>query len=103
MFKYPFSFKGRITRMEYTLSITLSLIILILVIGLSTNYKHEYLANLFMFLAYLLFNITQGNKRCHDINQSGFVQFIPFYVFVLIFENGTHGSNKYGEAPKTKR
>lgn len=101
MFRNPFSFKGRISRTEYALSILLSLIGFFLIIGISSDYKHGYLVNLFVIITYLLFNLTQGTKRCHDINQSGLIQFIPFSVFILVFQKGVNGRNKYGEDPKS--
>ena len=48
---------------------------------------------------YIIFIII-GCKRCHDVGVSGWYQLIPFYVFVLCFEGGDHGINKYGSNPK---
>ncbi len=46
------------------------------------------------------FFIAQSAKRCHDRDNSGWYQIIPFYVFWMMFAEGNHGTNSYGEDPK---
>ena len=66
-----------------------------------------------LFLALIISLITviiiaiQAIKRLHDINLSGWfwlVFFIPFVNIVfglyMLFKDGVHGPNKYGEDPK---
>lgn len=108
MFKNPFSFTGRIRRTEYGLSVLLcvlgyflcylisSLLAAILKIQLS-----EFSAVFwFLFVPVLYFIITQGVKRCHDMGQSGWYQFIPFYCFFQLFKEGESNGNRFGPNPK---
>jgi len=44
--------------------------------------------------------LAQGAKRAHDLGNSGYYQFIPFYGLWLIFQPGDSGINTYGENPK---
>jgi uncharacterized membrane protein YhaH (DUF805 family) len=46
------------------------------------------------------FMLAQGCKRCHDRDNSGWYQIIPFYFFVLLFGDSEEGENCYGENPK---
>lgn len=43
---------------------------------------------------------AQGAKRCHDMDNSGWYQLIPFYMLWMIFKKGDSGSNSYGDDPK---
>ena len=99
MFKNPFSFEGRIRRLEYGLSY------IIYMLGqLSISYAME--ANeanpwfLLLYIPLLWFLFAQGAKRCHDRGNNGGWQVIPFYVFWLIFADGVFGENEYGKNPK---
>ncbi len=109
MFRNPFSFKGRIRRAEYVISIIIYIILLLIIQSFQENLidsivKFDKGVSLFYF-TYLLyipilwFLIAQNTKRCHDIGKSGFYQFIPFYTLWLIFAEGDSGSNQYGEDP----
>jgi uncharacterized membrane protein YhaH (DUF805 family) len=100
MFKNPFSFAGRIRRLEYGISYLIHIVLFTLgALFFDTIDKGEYL---FFFLLIILkwFIFAQGAKRSHDIGNSGFLQLIPFYIIMLIFAEGTVGSNKYGLNPK---
>jgi uncharacterized membrane protein YhaH (DUF805 family) len=101
MFKNPFSLKGRITRTEYGLSLIFSFIILLLTSSYSDDYLHGDFILTFILLGFIWFNLAQGSKRCHDVDQSGVMQIIPFYGFVIIFLEGDSRNNQYGEAPRS--
>ena len=100
MFEKPFSFNGRIRRMEYALSIFLyffaNYAVMFFTIGT------EYYTYIFwsMFVVTSWFIIAQGAKRCHDVGTNGFYQFIPFYFIWLIVEDGQPKTNTYGPNPK---
>jgi uncharacterized membrane protein YhaH (DUF805 family) len=46
------------------------------------------------------FLLAQGSKRCHDRNNSGWYQIIPFYTLWMLFAAGDVKENSYGESPK---
>ena len=46
------------------------------------------------------FFIAQGAKRCHDRNNSGWYQLIPFYALWMLFADSDDGVNEYGSNPK---
>jgi serine/threonine protein kinase len=87
MFSAPFSFKGRIRRTEYGLSMIIAVFVNILTLG-------------FGVLLTLPFMLAQGAKRCHDLNKSGWFQLIPFYNILLLFIEGDNGTNRFGDSPK---
>jgi len=99
MFKNPFSFEGRIRRTEFGISFIIALIAAVIIkeIGFSSE------SAAIIFIAYIplyWFLWAQGAKRCHDVGNSGWWQLIPFYYFWLVFQDGLHGTNQYGENPK---
>ncbi|GGG60153.1 hypothetical protein GCM10011378_40150 [Hymenobacter glacieicola] len=53
-----------------------------------------------VFIPCAWFLLAQGTKRCHDRNNSGWYQMIPFYAFWMLFAAGDSGLNAYGEDPK---
>ncbi|MDY8136338.1 DUF805 domain-containing protein [Aquimarina sp. 2201CG5-10] len=100
MFKNPFSFSGRIRRLEYGLSY---------IIFMSTFFMSALMVDIIEGVGFLLFLMiiagywflfAQGTKRCHDMGNSGFYQLIPFYGLVMLFSEGNYGSNRYGQNPK---
>ncbi|MCD0489665.1 DUF805 domain-containing protein [Pedobacter sp. MC2016-14] len=112
MFKNPFTFDGRIRRLEYALSwaiyIAGALIVGILVgVGfVVTGHSEmvespitEYVVSALCFPLYL-FLLAQGAKRCHDLGRNGWYQIIPFYFLVLLFGDGDRYENEYGVNPK---
>ena len=100
MFKNPFSFKGRIRRIEYLISVLIYCFIyfMIWILTRNTFYGTEFFWTAFLVLGWFI--IAQGTKRCHDIGVNGFYQFIPFYFFWMIIEDGVPKKNKYGLNPK---
>ncbi|GHT41784.1 aminopeptidase [Bacteroidia bacterium] len=102
MFKNPFSFEGRIRRLELGLSVLIF-------------YAYAFIIGIFLAIAgidaetpliYILlipgywFLWAQGAKRCHDRGNSGWYQLIPFYGLWMLFADSDYGSNDYGLNPK---
>lgn len=106
MFKNPFSFKGRIRRTEYGISVLIYILTLVIFnILLDPNNSEnsnsiEAIIYLILFVIILWFNLAQGAKRCHDLGNNGWWQLIPFYFFWLLFEEGESRINRYGVNPK---
>jgi uncharacterized membrane protein YhaH (DUF805 family) len=102
MFRNPFSFKGRIRRSEYGLSLIIYVISAIILVGIfSLMFKNSSLIVIYLFLIPLIwFMWAQGTKRCHDMNKSGIWQFVPFFSLWLLFADGNPDHNKYGDDPK---
>ena len=100
MFSNPFSFKGRIRRTEYGLSLLFYTILyyLLSLLIIDIYVPTDLLAILYIPILWFLW--AQGAKRCHDLGNSGWWQLIPFYVFWLIFQDGQPGGNEYGNNPK---
>ncbi len=109
MFNHPFSFNGRIRRLEYGLSIFI-LYAYIISISFLVNFPllEDHVqpsdTSAMLFLLLLIpgywFAFAQGAKRCHDRDNSGWFQLIPFYGLWLLFADGFAGINKYGPNPK---
>lgn len=113
MFSNPFSFKGRIRRTEYGISLIIAFIIIFIISSASVIFSlshatssaepvgGESLLLQLVNITILLFLWAQGAKRCHDIGYSGWFQIIPFYVLWMLFAKGESGlMNKYGINPK---
>lgn len=96
MFRAPFSFDGRIRRLEYGISTIIYYIVYIIVFGISAEAPIMGLA----VIPIIWFILAQGAKRCHDRGNSGWYQIIPFYVFWMIFAEGDKEVNEYGNPPK---
>lgn len=104
MFKRPFSFKGRIRRLEYGLSIIIYYVAFFIVgaiLGASGVNDDSFTAIIYIMLipAYW-FLLAQGAKRCHDRGKSGWYQIIPFYSLWMLFGDGEEYVNDYGADPK---
>lgn len=96
MFKSPFSFKGRIRRLEYCIT---GLILAALSIGTESVVTES--VPYFLINAFICWiSLAQGAKRCHDRGNSGWYQLIPFYGLVMMFGDSEEGVNRYGTSPK---
>lgn len=99
MFRNPFSFDGRIRRKEYGISLLMYYAFAILIEVIDNAYFSNGIIYL-LFIPALWFMFAQGTKRCHDRNNSAWYQFIPFYLFWLLFADGDPEENRYGKDPK---
>ena len=97
MFAAPFSFKGRIRRLEYGISAIIFYVFYIIIFALFENNSGVFF--LLLVPCYWFF-LAQGAKRCHDRNNSGWFQIIPLYVLWVLFAEGDKGRNDYGNPPK---
>ena len=108
MFKNPFSIQGRIRRLEYGLSYIIYFVYLFLEIIILTvggligdiDNPRDTITLYLLASPAIWFMIAQGAKRCHDRNNSGWWQLIPFYGFWMLFADGDIGPNDYGGNPK---
>lgn len=101
MFRNPFSFQGRIRRLEYGLTWVIFAFAYV-VISTASGIGDKTLAGLLSLICvvwmWLLY--AQGAKRCHDLGRSGWYQIIPFYGLWLLFAEGNPSFNDYGHNPK---
>lgn len=105
MFAAPFSFEGRIRRLEFGLScVAIFVVYLIMwfVMILAATNGLDFLAYLLvlLYIPMIWFGLAQGAKRCHDRNNSGWYQLIPFYGFWMLFADGDPYENAFGTDPK---
>jgi uncharacterized membrane protein YhaH (DUF805 family) len=104
MFKRPFSFEGRIRRLEYGLSMIIYLVYASIIggiIGLMLPYNDSAVLQQVFLVPGYFFMLAQGAKRCHDRDNSGWYQIIPFYGLWMLLADGDAGSNRYGDSPKS--
>lgn len=99
MFSNPFSFYGRIRRLEYGLSYLIIFVFFLIIAAAMDNSEPNPLVLLLYIPAYW-FLWAQGAKRCHDLGNSGWWQIIPFYFLWMLFAPGDKEENEYGENPK---
>jgi uncharacterized membrane protein YhaH (DUF805 family) len=103
MFKSPFSFNGRIRRLEYGLSWIIYFGVVSLVSVLFGEFLSEQVGLLLFYIVFIpivWFIWAQGAKRCHDIGRSGWWQLVPLFALMLIFIEGHRERNEYGSNPK---
>jgi uncharacterized membrane protein YhaH (DUF805 family) len=55
---------------------------------------------LITFIPMIWLNLAQGAKRCHDRDNSGWYQLIPFYGLWMLFAKGDYEENDYGVSLK---
>lgn len=103
MYSHPFSFRGRIRRLEYCLSFIFSYIYIAVIRVVNDLGAVTTSGGVFILLSLIplyWFILAQGAKRCHDLGNSGLYQLIPFYGFLMVLEGGDEGENEYGFDPK---
>jgi len=107
MFQSPFSFEGRIPRLEYGISVSIVYACSTFLNTIITTGNGSHLDGaeilFIIYLPLLWFLFAQSAKREHDLGFSGWWQLIPFRHFWLVFMKGQIGSNKYGNDPKGDR
>lgn len=122
MFKNPFSFNGRIRRIEYLLSNLLGGFVFGVAfwLGMGTSlisaetksaggFGFGMLISIAAILGGIWFTIAQDVKRLHDVDKSGWfvlLLIIPVINFILgiymLLADGTVGPNRYGNDPKNR-
>lgn len=101
LFAHPFSFNGRIRRLEFNLSYLIYIVWYLLYMAfLETESTFLIMLCLVSLIPAFWFFIAQAAKRCHDRGNSGFFIFIPCYLLWLMFAEGDSGANSYGPDPK---
>ena len=102
MFRNPFSFNGRIRRLEYGLSFIIYYIWIIFSSFIAISIDADNFEGIYYLciIPGLYFWLAQGSKRCHDRGNSGWYQLIPLYGLWMLFGDGNIGENKYGSNPK---
>lgn len=101
MFSHPFSFHGRIRRLEYGLSVIIIYAYCFLIqILVDINPESAGILALLTIVPLYWFMWAQGAKRCHDRGNSGWYQIIPFYGLWMLFGDGDECENDYGFDPK---
>jgi len=98
MFKAPFSFAGRIGRIEYLLT-WLALFFAAAFAGSLMRGDGEAFGVIIMLISFWVV-IAQGWKRSHDAGWHGIIGMIPYVNFVLLFVGGDKGTNAYGPNPR---
>lgn len=99
MFKSPLSFKGRIQRTEYNISLIIIAVLYFLIFPYVTAHGTGWTMRALLYLPLLWLLIAQNAKRCHDRGHNGWWQLLPFYFMELIFNKGNKGANEYGDDP----
>ena len=100
MFSHPFSFHGRIRRLEYGLSIVILYAYAFLIYICDSLDSEATLLTPVLHIPLYWFWFAQGAKRCHDRGNSGWFQLIPFYRLWMLFGDGDDYENDYGPDPK---
>lgn len=94
-----FSFKGRIRRSDYIISIVIFYLFQFVLNKLYERYNSNYI--LIAYIPLIWFILAQGTKRCHDRGNSGWYQIIPFYELWMLLGDSDI-DNKYGNYPKKR-
>ncbi|MBB4078808.1 uncharacterized membrane protein YhaH (DUF805 family) [Lewinella aquimaris] len=99
MFQNPLSFKGRIRRLEYGLTMVIYLCMEIVIVIADDILEMPGLI-IMPYIGIFYFGCSQGAKRCHDLGKSGWWQIVPLYSLWMLFQDGEPGTNDYGRNPK---
>lgn len=99
---------GRARRKEYWMFVLINFIVTAILSAIQSVIGMEYpVLTLIYSLVVLLPSIAVGIRRLHDTERSGFwilIGLIPVIgsIILLVFlcQNGTSGSNRYGNDPK---
>lgn len=103
----PFSFKGRIGRVQLILSYVMGFVawfasFLLFDIEHSDGNGGVILLFLACTVAFFWFLYAQCAKRCHDLGKSGAWMFVPFWNILLFFAEGEKKDNQYGQGTEVK-
>lgn len=103
----PFSFKGRIGRVQLILSYVVGFVawfasFLLFDIEHSDGNGGVILLFLACTVAFFWFLYAQCAKRCHDLGKSGAWMFVPFWNVLLFFAEGEKQDNQYGQGTATE-
>ena len=103
----PFSFKGRIGRVQLILSYVMGFVawfasFLLFDIEHSDGNGGVILLFLACTVAFFWFLYAQCAKRCHDLGKSGVWMFVPFWNILLFFAEGEKKDNQYGQGTEVK-
>lgn len=103
----PFSFKGRIGRLQLILSYVVGFVVwfasfLLFDIEHSDGNGGVILLFLACTVAFFWFLYAQCAKRCHDLGKSGAWMFVPFWNILLFFAEGEKKDNQYGQGTEVK-
>ena len=106
MFKNTFSYKGRIRRTEYALSIiiyygaTFIIGFILGYLGITDGATYGLGVLYLSIIPVMYWAIAQAIKRAHDRSASGWWILVPFYGLWLLFGDSVVGENEYGANPK---
>ena len=100
MFKAPFSFEGRIGRLEFLFSGVAFFVMLAAGAGIMRAGGGADAIGVFIVIPTIWFGLAQGCKRSHDAGWHGIIGMIPYVNFVLLFVGGDQGTNAYGPNPR---
>lgn len=103
----PFSFKGRIGRVQLILSYVVGFVawfasLLLFDIEHSDGNGGVILLSLACTAVFFWFLYAQCAKRCHDLGKSGAWMFVPFWNVLLFFAEGEKQDNQYGQVTATE-
>ena len=109
MIKKLFSFKGRISRLNYGMTFLSYFLMLFAIssfifalLGVMGLGPILLLLPLIVIILWFWVLFAQGAKRCHDFGKSGWFQIIPLYIFWMLIKSGDAGANRFGADPKIK-
>lgn len=101
----PFSFKGRIGRVQLILSYVVGFVAWFasfLLFDIEHSDEGVILLFLACTVAFFWFLYAQCAKRCHDLGKSGAWMFVPFWNVLLFFAEGEEQDNQYGQGTATE-